>query len=1173
MKAQNKKSRKILAGLLSSAIILGASGTSGIPLGLSAVAEPTEPGEPAVQAELPFIQEECSGDFRDIDSNNNLSWHYKDNTLTISGNGDMPDWGFVDDTTTSPERPWQNFKDQITKIVIEDGVTSIGSYAFCNLFCHDYFGYVLEVEIGRNVKEIHEGAFYNTGLTKVTIPENVEKIYDRAFYNNWMLSSVLLTNKTEIIGDSVFEKCPVNNNLTYLEGFSGKFSELTVTTDEGEILTPYPDNKLSWSFKDGVLTISGAGAMPNWNIIEPVNSNPYHWQHRPWEGFKNQIKEVVIENGVTSIGEYAFCTDYSTEPELKMTIPNTVTSIGRNAFYYNLRLKELTIPDSVTTIGREAFWHSQNLESIKLSENLTVLEDHVFNDCRSLTSIEIPESVTTIRNDTFIGCTSLTEVVIPKNVTLLGNTTFKNCTALQTVTFEGTDVIPNLGNNVFENSPCAADGAKGLIIHSCAVLDDYRVHTGWDDATSYKDNIDKTHDVTYTAEGAVITETCHANGCHHVATAELFVEGPYPYTGSEIKPVTNTYSNNWAGTGDKKPADTDIQYKKNIKVGTAEASLTITNDDGTPATSEITFIIASDTTYTITATPFVGEYDGQGHSITINLPDDIPAGTKITYSETENGTYTEENPPYTNVGDYTVYYKVETPDGQVIPGSSTVKITPKPITDPMVTITPDPDGGKPTVTVTDGDTTLTPGKDYTLVISGPNKNPTTGENKYEVKVTGKGNYKDPVTKPVYVIDSDGWSGMYDGKEHSITVKGYPTGSKIKYGTTPGTYDLDDNPKYTDKGDYTVYYQVELPNGQVETGSNTVKITPKPITDNMVKVTPDPDDPNNPPKVEVTDGDTPLVPDKDYTVVINGPTPDPITGEPTYEITVTGTDNYTDEVEKTIPEETGGIYDVSSEGWSGTYDGKPHSITVKDIPDGATVTYLQENGTYGPTKPTHTDVGTYTDYYRVELNGKKITGSDTVVITPKPITDPTVTVNVVADPDNPDTPKVTVKDGGTTLTPNKDYTVTVDPDTGKVTVTGTGNYNKDREESIPKNPGDGTTPGGTTPGGTRPGGTTPGGTTPGGDDTSDPSSDNSDPNSGDTSDPSSDNSDPNSGDTSDNSGNTSDNNDSTTPNTPSDSDNQNPGTGNPIATWTWILLTAATATGVTVVKSKSKRKKN
>ena len=177
--------------------------------------------------------------------------------------------------------------------------------------------------------------------------------------------------------------------LTMIIGLISTIPIVTASNDSGTC-----GKNATWSFdyNTNTLTISGTGDMDNY--ID--NDMPWYYLIT-----YRVIDIVVINNGVTNIGNYSFC---GCDNLTSVTIPNSVTNIGDYAFNCCFGLKNLTIPSSVKTLGNAAFRGCTNLTNVTLSEGITNIGNQAFENCYNLKSISIPNSVTSIGKDVFANC-------------------------------------------------------------------------------------------------------------------------------------------------------------------------------------------------------------------------------------------------------------------------------------------------------------------------------------------------------------------------------------------------------------------------------------------------------------------------------------------------------------------------------------------------------------------------------------------------------------------------------------------------------------------------------------------------------------------------------------------------------------------------------------------------
>ncbi|MDE6048430.1 MAG: leucine-rich repeat domain-containing protein, partial [Paramuribaculum sp.] len=282
----------------------------------------------------------------------------------------------------------------LTEVTIGNSVTSINDYAFCN--CSE----LLEVTIGNSVTEIGENAFYKCSrLTEVTIPSSVTSIgYDAFEYCSGL---------TEVHISSLEAWCNIDFNFFY----SNPLFYATNLYLNGELVT-----------------------------------------------------DLVIPETVTSIKKNAF---YRWQGLTSVTIPNSVTSIGNDVFYGCSRLTEVHISSLEAWCNIDFFGD--------FSSNPLHKAHNLYLNGELVTDLVIPETVTSIKKNAFYGCSGLAEVTIPNSVTEIGENAFYSCTGLTKV--KSLNPVPPVAGSAFDTS--TQDNAQLFIPNGS--LDAYKSADGWRD--------------------------------------------------------------------------------------------------------------------------------------------------------------------------------------------------------------------------------------------------------------------------------------------------------------------------------------------------------------------------------------------------------------------------------------------------------------------------------------------------------------------------------------------------------------------------------------------------------------------------------------------------------------------------------------------------------------------
>ena len=307
----------------------------------------------------------------------------------------------------------------LTEIILPASITSIGKYAF--ELC--------------------------SGLTSVSIPDNVTSIDTRAFRECLGLTSLTIGNNVTSIGVEAFQSCQGITSVTIPNSVTS-IKEKAFSSCSG--LT-------SVTIGSGVTSI-GKTAFSRCKRIKEFRVSEENSSYCQVEDvLYNKDKTTLIACPGTKTNEYI--------------IPNSVTSIGEEAFAYCVGLTSITIPNSVTSIGHKAFFGCDSLTSIAIPQSVTSIGEYAFAGCDGLTSITIPNRVTSIGNGAFSNCVGLTSITIPKSVTSIGSYAFSRssfmeiyCEALTPPTLGRSDPI------IFDNFSNDNNDAYYAFLKTCKIF-------------------------------------------------------------------------------------------------------------------------------------------------------------------------------------------------------------------------------------------------------------------------------------------------------------------------------------------------------------------------------------------------------------------------------------------------------------------------------------------------------------------------------------------------------------------------------------------------------------------------------------------------------------------------------------------------------------------------------
>ena len=350
-----------------------------------------------------------------------------DGILTISGTGPMTDYQIS-------TAPWYAYfiRDNIKQIVIEEGITTVGTYAFMSLWN------VTDVYLPSTLKEIHDHGFLQEkGLERIHFSEGLETIGEEAFMDCESLIQAELPHSLLAMGSAVFKRClnlsavDVRENVTAIPENAFFQCESLTSIRIGEGVTAIGSGAFAFTLKtglkmtvwlpDNITTGIGLHIMDYDRVyvhagsqtadhLKGISDYPFIDPDYP-DYLLNFVNDPLKNGSGYCLSAYRRLTD-----TLEFNWPTQVTVIGNRLFKQCADLTEITIPDGIQYIDWEAFYGCSNLRKVVLPDSVIAIGD-AFCNCTSLTDINLPDQ---LQSFSFKNCSSLTHIDIPDSVTLIG---------------------------------------------------------------------------------------------------------------------------------------------------------------------------------------------------------------------------------------------------------------------------------------------------------------------------------------------------------------------------------------------------------------------------------------------------------------------------------------------------------------------------------------------------------------------------------------------------------------------------------------------------------------------------------------------------------------------------------------------------------------------------------
>lgn len=458
-----------------------------------------------------------------------LNWELDSNgLLRVSGNG-----GIISSDQITTYAPWHDYGEQVQKIVIESGITSIGDRAFYD--CKN----AVDIEIPDTVRSIGKYVF-DCSFTSITIPASVTSIDQYAFvYSRGLLTGIWVDEgnqyyssdangvlfdkeQTQLLRapDQLTGEYTVPETVLTIEDWAfyncEKLTALTISDSVVQVDSAALrgcSGLQTLSIGDGVVNLGllfassvGLSSLKVLNLgsgLETMDANGLYFYKLSALEEINISGENTVFCSVDGVMYSRDMTEIISCPPAKtgsFQIPEGITVIGRSAFSH-CSLAEIQIPESVVEI-REAFGSCSNLTGITIPDGITKIYSSTFSGCSSLRDVQLPAGLEKIEQSAFYNCTSLSEITFPKELTALGRHAFSGCIILSKITFLGGYPRAGIDSTAFTDVTAVCYYPDNILTWNEETKIDYGGTFTW---TSYEVNEFEGEEYTYTVPDTNIT--------------------------------------------------------------------------------------------------------------------------------------------------------------------------------------------------------------------------------------------------------------------------------------------------------------------------------------------------------------------------------------------------------------------------------------------------------------------------------------------------------------------------------------------------------------------------------------------------------------------------------------------------------------------------------------------